>query len=166
MLNRSQETDLDVACAHALTQAMPWLKGVVHAFFQEAGPEAGVSPSQFFTMCAIGRWGCDSPSGLAQSFHITRPAASALTEGLVSRGLVERRGGQRDRRQVRLVLTPAGRELCERVVGLLERHIGARIARLDIERKERLLAALGDLESALSGRADAARSVPQEGNDG
>jgi hypothetical protein len=67
---------------------------------------------------------------------------------------------------VRLVLTPAGRELCERVVGLLERHIGARIARLDIERKERLLAALGDLESALSGRADAARSVPQEGNDG
>ena len=50
-------------------------------------------------------------SSLADQSAVTRPSVTAVVDGLVSRGLVERRSDPEDRRRVEHLLTPAGRKL-------------------------------------------------------
>lgn len=48
-------------------------------------------------------------SDLAERLAVSPPSVTAVVDGLVSRGLVERRAGVTDRRRVEHVLTPSGR---------------------------------------------------------
>ncbi|UGS39087.1 MarR family winged helix-turn-helix transcriptional regulator [Capillimicrobium parvum] len=60
-------------------------------------------------------WGAMETRALAASMGVTRATVSGVCDTLERRGLVERTGHDRDRRLVRLELTPAGRELIEGV---------------------------------------------------
>jgi long-chain acyl-CoA synthetase len=54
--------------------------------------------------------GTSAASVLAGNLAVSRPSLTALADGLVARGLVERRPYAGDRRRVDHVLTPAGRD--------------------------------------------------------
>lgn len=55
--------------------------------------------------------GAVAASALAANLAVSRPSVTAVVDGLVSRGLVERRHDDGDRRRVGHTLTPAGRTL-------------------------------------------------------
>jgi long-chain acyl-CoA synthetase len=52
-------------------------------------------------------------SALADRLDVSRPSVTSLVDGLVKRGLVERRPDPGDRRRIDHVLTPAGRAALE-----------------------------------------------------
>jgi long-chain acyl-CoA synthetase len=54
--------------------------------------------------------GSAAASGLADRLAVRRPSITALIDGLVARGLVDRRQEDTDRRRVELRLTPEGAE--------------------------------------------------------
>lgn len=55
--------------------------------------------------------GAEASSSLAAKLAVSRPSATAVVEGLVERGLVDRRHCDEDRRRVSVNLTPAGRQM-------------------------------------------------------
>jgi long-chain acyl-CoA synthetase len=57
--------------------------------------------------------GASVASKLADHLAVSRPTVTAVVDGLVARGLVERRHHDDDRRRVGHTLTPAGRRLLE-----------------------------------------------------
>lgn len=67
-----------------------------------------------YRMMALLADGSSVATALAERLTVTRPSVTALTDGLVERGLVERLPDPRDRRRVTHALTPAGRAALEK----------------------------------------------------
>ena len=67
--------------------------------------------------------GSEAASVLADKLAVTRPSVTALVDGLVARGLVERRNDPHDRRRVGHTLTDEGR----RVLGLADEAVTERL---------------------------------------
>jgi DNA-binding MarR family transcriptional regulator len=73
-----------------------------------------ISVEQFHILRHI-RKGICSVSELADVKQISRPAISQAVEALVAKGLISRRQDADDRRYVRLILTPSGDDLLNRI---------------------------------------------------
>jgi DNA-binding MarR family transcriptional regulator len=79
---------------------------------QQSGPvvarRAGLTPTELASLEQLARhpWG---PGELARHLGVSSAAASGIVDRLVSRGHVERRPDERDRRRTRVVLTDSGR---------------------------------------------------------
>ncbi len=80
-------------------------------------------------------------SALAGLLAVRPPSVTALVDGLVQRGLVERRASEGDRRCVAHVLTDAGRAVLARG----DEAVGARLVALSLHLPE------GDAGAALAG---------------
>lgn len=94
----------------------------------------------------------DVASKLADRLAVTRPSVTALVDGLVARGLVERRPCVDDRRRVEHVLTKAGRQLLATADDRVDARLGTVASVLgDEERAAEALAALGTWKQALDG---------------
>lgn len=86
---------------------------------EEVARAVGLTPQQHQLLLAIkgqpGRdWACIGE--LAEALQIRHHAAVGLVDRCEAAGLVRRARGLRDRRQVRVLLTPKGEELLERLV--------------------------------------------------
>jgi long-chain acyl-CoA synthetase len=66
-----------------------------------------------FRLLAYLSHGDEAASRLADKLAVSRPSVTALVDGLVKRGFVERRACEDDRRRIDHVLTPAGRAALE-----------------------------------------------------
>ena len=86
---------------------------------------------------------------------VTPPTASRLCERLVRKGLVRRRTDRRDRRQVRVGLTGAGRHLVDTVTERRRREIAGLLASIPPQDQRPVAAALQQL-------AKAAGEVPEQ----
>jgi long-chain acyl-CoA synthetase len=75
--------------------------------------------------------GWTGASKLAEHLAVSRPTVTAVVDGLVVRGLVERRHEDGDRRRVGHTLTPAGRELLEAADRILDDRIREIAGHLD-----------------------------------
>lgn len=77
-------------------------------FVEQALVEEELSLSQYrlLAFLANGDW---AASALADRLDVSRPSLTGLVDGLVKRGLVERRTSTTDRRRVDHALTPEGR---------------------------------------------------------
>ena len=80
---------------------------------QEGGPE--VSPSQAAALATIELHGPLTPSELAARERIKRPTATRVIATLEGAGLVERQPDPADARSAKLLLSPAGRSLVQRL---------------------------------------------------
>jgi long-chain acyl-CoA synthetase len=98
---------------------------------------AELSTAQYRALVQLGE-GAEAASSLAAKLAVSRPSATAVVEGLVQRGLVDRRHSADDRRRVSVTLTEAGR----RVLATADEAVRAKLAGL--------LAELGPPESALA----------------
>ncbi|GAB4190944.1 MAG: MarR family transcriptional regulator [Wenzhouxiangellaceae bacterium] len=77
------------------------------------GFDAGLKPVQWETLRYLqraNRFSC-TPGALTAYLAITKGTVSQTLNALQRKGLVEKHNAPRDRRSVRLVLTPAGRKL-------------------------------------------------------
>ena len=114
-----------------------------------------------FRVLGILAEGSSAASGLADRLAVRRPSITALMDGLVARGLVDRRQEDTDRRRVALRLTKEG----ERILAEADRAVDEYIASLAgyLPGKEEAMA-LRSLE--LWGRAMAAsRETPKDSTD-
>ncbi|MGN6497752.1 MAG: MarR family winged helix-turn-helix transcriptional regulator [Tsuneonella sp.] len=82
-------------------------------FSEQAAANAGLTPQQHQALLAIRARGEEGMlvGDLAERLMLKPHSASELVKRLVKHGLVERRPGSADRRQVRIALTDSAREL-------------------------------------------------------
>jgi long-chain acyl-CoA synthetase len=111
-----------------------------------------------FRVLGILAEGSSAASGLADRLAVRRPSITALIDGLVARGLVDRRQEEDDRRKVALRLTKDGERILEEADRAVDEYIASLAGFLPT--KEEAMA-LRSLE--LWGRAMAAsRESPKE----
>jgi DNA-binding MarR family transcriptional regulator len=67
--------------------------------------------------------GSAAASGLADRLAVRRPSITALVDGLVARGLVDRRQEDTDRRRVELRLTPEGASTLARADAAVDEYL-------------------------------------------
>ncbi len=77
--------------------------------------EHDLSPQQFWTLVAIARHEGTSLRDLAEVQRMDQPTACRVVTALTRRRLVHSGADPADRRRSRLVLTPSGRSLAERL---------------------------------------------------
>jgi long-chain acyl-CoA synthetase len=116
--------------------------------------------SQYRVLGILGA-GREASSVLAEKLAVSRPSITGVVDGLVARGLVERRGDDSDRRRIGVDLTREGREVLSRADGEVERRLGE-IAGHGSQGPEIAFAGLAPWQEAL----DAARSARRAGSDG
>jgi long-chain acyl-CoA synthetase len=87
--------------------------------------EVDISPSQYRVLAFLSEDGAAAAAtALAGRMSVSKPSITALVDGLVHRGLVERQGSEQDRRRVEHLLTDEGRA----VLGRADDVVNARLA--------------------------------------
>jgi DNA-binding MarR family transcriptional regulator len=84
--------------------------------------EFGLPVGEARCLAAIGHFDAVSVMELAARANLHKAPASRAAQALVGRGLVARQANESDGRGVLLTLTPAGRKLWTRVIGLIARR--------------------------------------------
>jgi DNA-binding MarR family transcriptional regulator len=119
-----------------------------------------LSPAQYRMLVQIAR-GTDASSSLAQKLAVSAPSVTAVVDGLVQRGAVERAHSVEDRRRIALALTRPGRALLASAEEALQARLGAIAGELeDGELAANALAALtlwGDALDRARVKREAAR---------
>lgn len=80
-----------------------------------ADSDEDVTLPQYRVLVVLGTRGPRPASSLAAALGVAPPTATRMCDRLVRKGLISRRTNERDRRQVMLSLTPAGRKLLDTV---------------------------------------------------
>lgn len=89
------------------------------------------------------------PSHIAPNVEVTRPTVTALVDGLVARGLVDRQPDDADRRRVRHRVTPAGKRALAEADRVVEACFRGLAEELPAERRDVAVDALGWWHEAL-----------------
>jgi DNA-binding MarR family transcriptional regulator len=116
----------------------------------------GVRPGRFNLLMIAGH--CDgppSPAELADCTGVTRATVSGLLDGMERDGLVIRKCDPDDRRQIRVHVTPQGRELLDRIRPVYCHWFSALVAALTETERQLLIGLLEKIQHQLS----AVRSV-------
>lgn len=106
------------------------------------------SPQQLFVLAHLSKRSMQ-PSELSRYQHVGMPAVTGLIDGLVTRGLVERRHDSSDRRAVVLSITPAGQKILELAEAQFADAAHLLLAPLSPEQRVRLALTLADLDSVV-----------------
>jgi DNA-binding MarR family transcriptional regulator len=110
--------------------------------------ELDVSPAQYRVLLFLAE-GPAGASRLAGRADVSPPSITALVDGLVTRGLVERQPDPDDRRRVAQVLTDAGRRVLADADDVLERRLRQIAACLPGRRGDRAVSGLAEWKDAL-----------------
>ena len=120
--------------------------------------DAGLSLAQYRLLAYLSR-GSSAASPAARDLSTSRPSVTALVDGVVARGLVERFPDRDDRRRITLALTPLGFETLDRADAAAAARLAAVASYLSATDATRALDALPLWTDAI--RAEAAQpAVP------
>jgi DNA-binding MarR family transcriptional regulator len=144
-----EEVSLE-ALVRALEETVPrYLRSLRRAVEQAEGQDR-LTMQQFRCLQAVAAEGETAlTTGLARRLRVAVPTMTRMLDGLVERGLVERRPDPTSRRQIRLALTDEGRGLLTRYEAVIEARLRRLLGFLDSEQRQRLLLSIGDLAGAL-----------------
>ena len=132
MLRQQEHVGLWIAAAQ---------RSVKVAVQRKARP-LGLTSRQFWFLLAARELPGASLGELARRQRMDAPTASRLAEGLARRGLLRTAHDDRDRRALRVVLTPAGAKLAERIAPLAASVRSAVVRGMSRRQQEALRAAL------------------------
>lgn len=121
--------------------------------------EHGLTPNQYRALGFIAE-GDPNLAEMSDRLVMKRPNLTALLDGLVERGLIEKRRRSDDRRRVELVLSKAGAELFAAASEDAERAL-AMLASLDGRDPERRLRALSSWGPAVEEAARRYRAIKE-----
>jgi DNA-binding MarR family transcriptional regulator len=136
----SSQADLAVRLRLAIARTARRLR-------QQAGEE--LSPSQAAALATIDRHGPLTPSELATRERIKRPTATRVIARLEESGLVDRTRDPEDGRSSLVAITPAGRELLDRVRTRKDAYLSRRLRELTPDERATLDRAAAILERLL-----------------
>jgi long-chain acyl-CoA synthetase len=106
--------------------------------------------------------GDEASTSLARKLAVSAPSVTAVVDGFVSRGAIERTHSEEDRRKVSLALTPVGRALLADAEAVVSARLEGIANELDDERSvQAALSSFGLWAEALE-RARARRLALQE----
>jgi DNA-binding MarR family transcriptional regulator len=151
--------------AHAGRVAAPALGGILEfmrliwgvghglqATSKRMESELGVTGPQRLVVRIVGRCPGLTAGTLADVLRLHPSTLTGVLRRLEDRGVLERCPGERDRRQARLHLTPAGRAIDRRHAGTVEAAVRRGLSGVDAERIRAAAEVLHALETALSGQ--------------
>ena len=149
------ETDLTTSDSvlDAVVTASRVLVAIAARSLADVGEE--VTLTQYRSLVVLASRGPQGAAALAEAVAVTPPTASRLVDRLVSKGLVRRRTDRHDRRQVRIGLTEAGRQLVDLVTERRRAEIAQLLTSIDPEVQRSMAAGLQQL-------AQAAGEVPEQ----
>ena len=110
---------------------------------------AGLSLPQYRALAFLAE-GAAAASALAGNLAVSRPSVTAVVDGLVTRGLVERRPDAGDRRRVHHELTTSGRRALESADRLVSERLVRLAAHLPDRVAERAVSGLAAWNDALT----------------
>ena len=116
---------------------------------QEALADGGLTPTKLATLASVNRLGPIALSELAAAERLSPPSVTRSVNALVDAGLVTKANDRSDRRIVLVTMTDAGRKLLERTRRRKDALLAQRIALLDPDDLEQLLAALPAIQRLL-----------------
>ncbi len=157
-----------------VTQSLPPDSGRIVArlarSMETALGEADLSPSQYRVLSFLNEDGANAAAtALAGRMAVSKPSITALVDGLVQRGLVERRPNEHDRRRVQHVLTAAGQEALDRADAAVNARLEQLIGFLEPDERDAAGPGLAQWGEALVRarvariNADAATTAPPAG---
>jgi MarR family transcriptional regulator for hemolysin len=114
----------------------------VKAAVQRKARPLGLTSRQFWFLLAVRELPGSSLGELARQQRMDAPTASRLAEGLARRGLLRTTHDDRDRRALRVLLTPGGARLAERIGPLAASVRSALVRGMSRRQQEALRAAL------------------------
>jgi long-chain acyl-CoA synthetase len=99
--------------------------------------EVDLSPSQYRVLSFLSEDGANAAAtALAGRMAVSKPSITALVDGLVQRGLVERRPNTDDRRRVQHVVTPAGLKALDRADAAVNERLEELIGHLQPDERD------------------------------
>src|SRR5439155_14758592 len=140
------------ACARAMLDGLPPVMWFIRCHMRKHRT-AGLSVPQFRALCLIDRYPTVGLSLVAEHLGCSQPAASRLIQGLVGRGLVERREGRDDRRQIALALTPRGRSSLSAARDATQKRLADEIDRLAEKERKTVVAAMNALREVFESKS-------------
>jgi DNA-binding MarR family transcriptional regulator len=118
--------------------------------------ELGITGPQRLVVRIVGRRPGVTAGELADVLQLHPSTLTGVLRRLEGRGAIERRPGERDRRQARLFLTAAGRAVDRRHAGTVEAGVRRALAGLDPRKIDATTEVLHALETALGGKGSTA----------
>jgi DNA-binding MarR family transcriptional regulator len=133
----------DEPLVDAVLSASRVLVAIAARSLADVGEE--VTLTQYRSLVVLASRGPQGVAALAEAVAVSSPTASRMCERLVKKGLVTRRADRRDRRQVRIALSPAGRRLVDTVTSRRRAEIEELVASIPTETRGQVVTALGHL---------------------
>ena len=137
--------------AHQLERVVPQYASVIRRVLSELEGEHRMTIPQFRALQAIHDRGSAGALNLelARQLGVAAPSMTAMIDGLVDRGLVDRSVDPDNRRQVNIVLTRAGHERYETISAAIEARLAGGLMSLASGDQQQLLAAIDHLDNVL-----------------
>ena len=107
-----------------------------------------IPPTQLRVLTVIARIRHTNMSGLADALNVVPSSASRLCDRLEATGLLRRVPDPRDRREVRLLLTPAARRLLDDLRDRRREALGQVLERMTSAGRQELVKALAAFDAA------------------
>lgn len=111
-----------------------------------------VPPTQLRVMTIIARNRHTNMSRLAEALEVVPSSASRVCDRLEATGMLRRVPDPRDRREVRLLLTPAARRVLDELRDLRRRALAEVLERMDPAGRHELVRALAAFDAAAGER--------------
>jgi DNA-binding MarR family transcriptional regulator len=107
---------------------------------------SGLRIAQYRALGMLMKCGPLPMSELGRLLYVSKPSMTALADSLIENGWAGRRSDDRDRRIVRLAITPAGKKHLQQAFEVYRADLRVLLASLDEEDLQRMVTALDDLQ--------------------
>lgn len=146
-----QATSVQQMLAEQLERVMPQYGSVIRRVLSELEGEDRMTIPQFRALQAIYHRGAEGALNLelARQLGVAAPSMTAMIDGLVDRGLVDRSVDPENRRQVNIVLTLRGQERYRTISSAINERLALGLDMLSLPEQEVLLNAMANLDRVL-----------------
>lgn len=114
------------------------------AIFQEVMTE-GLTPPQYAALVKIGDFGTVSQNRLGRAVAMDPATSQGVTQRLLAKKLIQRKGDPDDRRRTLLSLSPQGAAIVERLIPLGKQVTADTLAPLTADEQQQFLALLAKI---------------------
>jgi MarR family transcriptional regulator, lower aerobic nicotinate degradation pathway regulator len=125
------------------------------AVFENACASVGLTPAQYGVLTVLASEPGLDQTRLARALAFDKVTVMRVCKGLEERGLIERKMSELNRRQMAVVLTPAGKKLLQQARGPAEQAYQRLLSPLSVAQRHQLIEIL---ETLTQGLADEARA--------
>ena len=137
-------------CAHEVLDVVPLVSRVIRGELRKHGAK-GISEPQYRSLAFVFRNEGASLSELSDHIGLALPTMSSLIDGLVERGLVNRRTDPEDRRRMTLTLTSTGRVRLESARSATMTYLEQRFRQLSASDRTTITLAMRTLKELFTG---------------